>query len=47
MSWNGLHKLSIVIFEIIQNPLWIKASKMVRGWITKERKLLDISGSLK
>ena len=27
MLWNSLHKLSIVIFEIIQKPLWIKASK--------------------
>ena len=27
MSWNSLHKLPIVIFEIIQKPLWIKTSK--------------------
>ena len=45
-SWNGLHRLSIVIYwitqepSLIQEPSWIKASKLARWWIT--RKFLSI-----
>ena len=44
-SWNGLHKLEIMIFGITRKPLWIKASKMNSWGITKERKLLNIFGN--
>ena len=30
LLWNGLHKLSMLIFGIIQKPLWIKALKKTR-----------------
>ena len=36
-SWNGLHKLWIVIFWITQKSLKNKSSKLVRGgWLNKE-----------
>ena len=36
-SWNGLRKLSTLIFGKTLKPLWIKGSKMVRWWTTREK----------
>ena len=38
ITWNALHKLSIVIVGITQKPLWIRAFKMAKWQIAKERK---------
>ena len=36
-SWNGLHKLSPVIFWISQKTIWLKTSKLSKWWITTEK----------
>ena len=46
MTWYELRKLLTLIFGVIQKPLQIKESKMVRWWTTKEKKLLNIFGNI-